>query len=144
MSAAARSRANLRSWLPGQSGNPSGRPKLPEELRAIREFTADEIKRVIAKYGRMMAVEVIAMLAEENRGRMPMLDLAIASTLLAATNGSVAHLSFLLDRAIGKPKEVVEDAGDGDVEPMTPQEALKILKDDYAAQEDVPCKVEDL
>ena len=45
-------------WVKGQSGNPSGRPKLPKNLKAVKEFTTEEIRRIIAKYLRMTIKEL--------------------------------------------------------------------------------------
>lgn len=37
-------------FLPGQSGNPGGRPKLPEEVRAMRQGALEQVVRAYNKY----------------------------------------------------------------------------------------------
>ena len=88
-------------FKPGQSGNISGRPKLPPELRAIAELTVDEIKRTIAKYGRMSAAQVQDVI--ENPATT-MIELYIATIFATGAKvGDYAKLAFILDRSIGRP-----------------------------------------
>lgn len=48
LSTRARSNANLRPWLPGQSGNPTGRPsRYNEAIRLYREASPQAAKRLI-------------------------------------------------------------------------------------------------
>lgn len=94
---------NLTPWKPGQSGNPSGRPKLPEELRSIRALTQEELQRIISKYGRMPLPELDAIIAAKAG---PTLELVVARILQEAfKRGDGQRLEFLLNRALGKPKE---------------------------------------
>ena len=37
---------HLTPWPPGTSGNPKGRPKIPEDVKKIRKLTLDEVKEV--------------------------------------------------------------------------------------------------
>lgn len=93
-------------FLPGQSGNPSGRRKLPEELKDIAEFTAEEIKRMFAKYGRM-PVELVKEAA--NDLQIASIEAVIASGIMRAIkDGDYARLSYFLDRTIGKVTEKTE------------------------------------
>src|SRR4051812_46833163 len=87
-------------WKPGQSGNPSGKPKMPEELRSITMLTKDETARLIAKYGRMTKSELTEAI---QRHDIPMIELTIASIYAqAAKGGDFTRMAFLLDRTIGK------------------------------------------
>lgn len=92
----------------GQSGNPSGRPKLPKELLAIRELTSHEVKRIIAKFADMKKSEIEIAIKDPN---IPMLHLIVASIMMhAAKHGDYGRMSFLLDRSIGRPD--IENSGD--------------------------------
>lgn len=92
---------NLRPpFPPGVSGNPGGRPKLPPELRAIKELTAEEINRTIAKYARMTKAELSAAITHADT---PIYELHIASILATGAKiGDPSRLGFLFDRSIGK------------------------------------------
>lgn len=97
---------NLVSWKPGQSGNPSGRPKIPEALRGIHSLTQPEVCKIISKYARMEKAELIG--ASENP-KTSALELCIASIFVACIKtGDYTKLSFLLDRAIGKVPVIEE------------------------------------
>lgn len=96
-------------FKPGVSGNPGGKPKLPPDLKAVSELTVDELKRTIAKYGRMTKAEVAAAIQNP---QTPMIELNIATIFATGTKtGDYARLAFLLDRSIGKPAQDVSFAG---------------------------------
>lgn len=87
-------------FKPGESGNKSGRPKLPKELALIRSLTADEVKKIISKFAEMKKSEIEMTLDDPST---PILHLAIASIFnQCAKHGDYGRLSFLLDRAVGK------------------------------------------
>lgn len=93
-------------YPPGVSGNPSGKRKLPPELLAFKELTADEVKRIFAKYARMAKMEVEEFLAAVEGA---MIDRVIASSLLKAEkDGDLAKLEYLLNRTIGKVADKTE------------------------------------
>jgi hypothetical protein len=90
----------------GKSGNPKGRPPLSAELKAIKELTADEIKRTIAKYFRLAKRDVEEILIDEE---LPSLDHLIASTIcVAIKNGDISRAEYLFMRSLGKVKDVME------------------------------------
>lgn len=76
--------ANLRMWKPGQSGNPSGRPKDTDKVAAyIRDQT---------KGGREIADCVMRIMRRQEE---------------EVTNNDVIKAStFLWDRGLGKPSEI--------------------------------------
>jgi hypothetical protein len=118
---------NLKPWKPGQSGNPSGMPRIPDALRGIHSLTQLEVVKVVSKYARMTREELQRAITATD---IPMLELAVASVFAqSAKRGDYQRLAFLLDRAIGKPKEVVEDtesklAGMNDAELMAHVEQI--------------------
>lgn len=95
----------LRSWQKGQSGNPNKiYSRLPPELLAIKSFTNKEAIKVISKYARMTYSELLASLGDK---KTPCIELAIAEVFkMSIEKGDHIRLSFLLDRSIGKVKEI--------------------------------------
>jgi hypothetical protein len=126
---------NLKPFKPGQSGNPSGRPKLPKELRDVKEFTTEEIRRIIAKYMRLPKDE-LAELMKSGAGKLPMFEAMICSILANAyKTGDFSRLDFCLNRSGHKmnDKAKVEIHNHGDaakaaiVKKMDEAEILAIL-----------------
>ena len=77
---------NLKPFKKGQTGNPKGRPKLPD------------LKEAIAK-----------VLGEEKDGNSA-LEAILKAQRLKAAKGDTRAAEFLLDRGYGKAKQVIEDA----------------------------------
>lgn len=116
-------------FKPGQSGNPSGRPKLSPELRAIRALDHLEVSRLISKYARMSYEEVQA--ANEDK-TLPMVESCFASLFLKGKEkGDWASMAFLLDRACGKLPLILETdeekAARAELNALTDDELVKFL-----------------
>lgn len=91
-------RKNLKSWKPGQSGNPSGRPK--------GKLTRDEVEAIMARFTRLSREELQIVVQNP---KSTMLEIMVASVMAkAAKDGDCARLNFLLDRSIGKVKDIQE------------------------------------
>ncbi len=117
-------------WKPGESGNPVGRTKLPEELRGIKALTGEEACRLISKYARMDYAEVKALLEAK---AIPVLELAICKIFLEAIEkGDFMRLDFLFNRAIGKVRESApltdEEVTAQEIQAMSDQDLLNIVK----------------
>jgi hypothetical protein len=78
----------------GQSGNPNGRPKLPDLSQAIAKV-----------------------LAEEKDG-MTALDAILAALRAKAAKGDVRAAQELLDRGFGKSKQSIDHSGKVDTSPQ--------------------------
>ena len=79
---------NLKPYKKGQTGNPNGRPKLPD------------LKDAMAK-----------VLAEEKDG-MNALEAILKALRAKASKGDVRAAQELLDRGFGKSKQQIEHTGD--------------------------------
>lgn len=93
-------------WKKGQSGNPSGQPKLPEDIKAARKLTTIEFERAVNKYLYQDKAAITKAAADPST---PVIELLITSILhKAVVLGDEKRLAFLLDRIIGKVKERME------------------------------------
>ncbi len=98
---------NLKSWKPGQSGNISGRPKLPEHLKDAPEMTKDKVQRIIGLYSEMSVAKLKVAAKDEN---LPAFEAAVIASLLNAIKfGDTSKMEFFLQRCgIGKVTEKIE------------------------------------
>ncbi len=92
-------------WKPGQSGNKSGRPKLPDHLKEIKSVTADEVNRIYSQYWRMPMAQLKALL-ESNT--LTALETTLAMNVMKSTSGDLSHMIAGMDRSIGKVTEKSE------------------------------------
>lgn len=82
----------------GQSGNPSGRPKLPDHLKGVKEFTTNEIHHTFYKYMRLSKEELAEVMKDS--GKLPMFEALICSILATAyKTGDYSRLEFCLNRS---------------------------------------------
>lgn len=128
---------HLKPWKPGQSGNPSGLPKLPDHLRGIASLTQIEVTKIVSKYARMKLIDLIASLESSETAA---LDLAIAKVFLKSIEqGDYQRLAFLLERAVGRVPVVTEDDADRaarkDLERLTDRELIQLVKEKLPALE---------
>jgi hypothetical protein len=101
-------KAGGRDFLPGQSGNPRGRPKLRDDLRKVKVMTADEASRLIQK---MMDRSLDELQQVVDDPDTPAMELMVAKVIhKALLEGDAARLGFLMDRTIGKVVEKREVA----------------------------------
>jgi hypothetical protein len=75
-----------RAFAKGQSGNPGGRPKLPEDVKHVRE---------LARQYTMQAVEALVAVLDSD-----------------SAAGKVAAANALLDRGWGKPEQTIQGPGE--------------------------------
>ncbi len=97
---------NLKRWPKGVSGNPNGRPKLPQDVVEARKLNRNEVERILTRHVRMTKTELESAQKDPNT---PALENLIVGVLLEGMkSGDHVRLNFLLDRLIGKPTEHVE------------------------------------
>ncbi len=98
---------NLRPpFKPGQSGNPSGRPKIPPDILQARKFTQLELERVINALLYLTKADLQARIKDP---ATPMIEMIAASIMAqAAVKGDHQRLEFILARMIGRVQERIE------------------------------------
>ncbi len=85
----------------GESGNPSGRPAVPKDLRNVRNLHDGELKRLISKYLRMTQRKLKDVANEEQH--TPMIDSILAAVLINAhAKGDIYRILPLLERLCGR------------------------------------------
>jgi len=108
-------------WKPGQSGNPGGRSKFL--------LSVEGVKTAIGKHAHMTIGELGQVLTNPETKSM---DAMIASIMLKAIKDADCNrFQFLLDRAIGKVKDVVEIAAsrlDEAEERIPPEKVAEFLR----------------
>lgn len=93
-------------WKKGQSGNPSGQPKIPEDIKAMRKLTAIEFERAVNRYLFEDRSVVAKAAADPNT---PVIELLITSILhKAVSQGDEKRLGFFLDRLLGRVANRIE------------------------------------
>ena len=96
----------LKNLVPIQKGqvlNPTGRPKLPEEIRAMKEASTEQL---ISSYHKFAFTEL-----KEINSNPPvnLIEQGVRQTMMNfANSGEVDHISKLWDRVLGKPMESID------------------------------------
>lgn len=90
----------------GQSGNPSGRPKVPEDVREAKKLTSVEMVRVLNKFNGWTLNQLAEFCKDGNN---TVLEMMVARIMIKGIkDGTPTNLTFLFDRLIGKVKDQVE------------------------------------
>lgn len=101
-----------KDFSPGESGNPDGRPPLPEDLKAARKLNKTELERILNEYIHMSLTEI------QRRAGHPetsALEVLVAKVLAEGIKrGDEKRLGFLLDRLVGPVKRSVSVEGGED------------------------------
>lgn len=131
---------HLVPWKKGQSGNPGGRPKLPEHLKFIRSISSAEVAKIISKYACMTYDDLKASL---NDPLQTVLEKAVAKVFQKAIKeADYTALNFLLDRAVGKApimQDEDDDSEEAKLNRMSFQDLLQLVRQTIPAlQEKVP------
>jgi hypothetical protein len=83
-------------FQPGQSGNPNGVPKLPEDIKAARKLNKTEMERVLNLFIHMTAEELQTYM---KRPDTTSLELMVGKVVaLAISKGDEKRLGFIFDR----------------------------------------------
>lgn len=92
-----------KNFKPGQSGNPKGCPKIPEEIKEARKLNKLKVEELLNKFLTWPIDELIKFASNKES---PVLELLIARILLEGIKrGDQTRLEFLFQRLVGKVKE---------------------------------------
>jgi hypothetical protein len=100
---------NLIPAKKGEVRNPTGRPKLPEEIRAMKEAS---IEQLISSYHKFAFTNL-----KELNSNPPvnLIEQGVRQTLSNfANSGEVDHISKIWDRVLGKPLESIDVTSKGE------------------------------
>lgn len=110
----------------GQVLNPTGRPKLPEEIRAMKEASTEQL---ISSYHKFAFTDL-----KEINSNPPvnLIEQGVKQTMMNfANSGEVDHISKLWDRVLGKPMESIDLTTKGESinnqEKLSPEERRAMI-----------------
>ncbi|CAB4169746.1 hypothetical protein UFOVP903_9 [uncultured Caudovirales phage] len=87
-------------WKKGQSGNPAGKPPLPEDVKAARKLTAVEFERICANLFTMSTRRLTEVAKNPST---PVLTALVARILEKGLHeSSRVELNFFIERFLGK------------------------------------------
>lgn len=90
----------------GQSGNPGGKPKAPDDIIHARKLNQIELERIVNGYLFKTRNEVTESLKNPSTG---MMELMVASIMGKAVQlGDASRLEFILNRLLGKVVDKVQ------------------------------------
>ena len=108
------------------SRNPSGRPKLPEEVRAMKEAS---IEQLIVSYHKFAFTDIKEI---KNNPPVNLIEQGVLQTISNfANSGEVDHISKIWDRVLGKPLESIDVTSKGESitsgEKLSPEERRMLI-----------------
>jgi len=102
----------IQNLIPAKKGevrNPNGRPKLPEEVRAMKEAS---IEQLIVSYYKFAFTDIKEI---KNNPPVNLIEQGVLQTISNfANSGEVDHISKIWDRVLGKPLESIDVTSKGE------------------------------
>jgi hypothetical protein len=90
----------------GQSGNPGGQRKLPEDIKEARKLNQIELERIVNKY---LWRDRASLKEAMNDPTTPMMELMVASIMaIAVQKGDQQRVEWIMSRLIGKVTDKLE------------------------------------
>lgn len=119
----------LKNLVPIQKGevrNPTGRPKLPEEVRAMKEAS---IEQLIVSYHKFAFTDLKEL---STNPPVNLIEQGVRQTITNFANtGEVDHIARLWDRVLGKPMESIDVTSKGESitsgEKLNPEERRMLI-----------------
>ncbi len=115
-----------KDFRPGVSGNPAGRPPLPEDIRAARKLNSLEFERIINELLYLTPQDLDARLTLPSTTALEKLVGKIIQTALQ--DGAVCRVEFLLSRTIGRAVKSATDDPPRPTETVDPAEAKAAIR----------------
>jgi len=101
---------NLVPIKKGEVRNPTGRPKLPQEVRAMKEAS---IQQLIVSYHKFAFTDIANI---KDNPPENLIEQGVRQTIANfANSGEVDHISRLWGRVLGKPLESIDVTSKGEV-----------------------------
>lgn len=96
-------------WKKGQSGNPKGKPKIPEDVKAARKLTQIEFERICANLFNMSTTRLSEVIKDPHT---PVLTALVARILEKGIHeSSRVELNYFVERFLGKVPEQANFTG---------------------------------
>lgn len=90
----------------GQSGNPNGRPRIPEDLKMARRLNKLELEKLLNQFLFMTPPEMEERVKSAD---VTAIEAMIGSIIIKAVkDGDQQRLNFILERLIGKVKDQID------------------------------------
>lgn len=91
---------NAKKWLPGESGNPAGRPKMPPELKAANKLTRVQFDTLLNEVLDMTTEQLNQLMSGPDTKQIAKMVGSIVQR--AVENGCPVRMNFLLQKMLGK------------------------------------------
>lgn len=119
----------IQNLIPAKKGevrNPTGRPKLPEEIRAMKEASTEQL---ISSYHKFAFTDLKKI---NSNPPVNLIEQGVRQTMMNfANSGEVDHISKLWDRVLGKPMESIDLTTKGESinsqEKLSPEERRAMI-----------------
>ena len=119
----------IQNLIPAKKGevrNPNGRPKLPEEVRAMKEASTEQLITSYYKFAFTNLKEI------NSNPPVNLIEQGVRQTIANfANSGEVDHIARLWDRVLGKPMESIDVTSKGESitsgEKLNPEERRMLI-----------------
>lgn len=128
-----------RDFKPGQSGNPAGSIALPPEVKALKknfgEFLKTGVHEIFQKF-LDMPFNQFQDWVKQKSNKATVFEMYMSSCLIKAVkSGDMVTINHLMDRFIGKPRQMVDLSGQVNTGTQLSKEQLKIMAQEIIRKE---------